>query len=69
METAMQYLKEDPWKITEKAFDTKWLGKAEAIMCLGNGYLGMRSATEEKYVGETRNLLSQEPLINSTKMK
>lgn len=56
METAMQYLKEDPWKITEKTFDTKWLGKAEAIMCLGNGYLGMRSVTEEKYVGETRNL-------------
>jgi hypothetical glycosyl hydrolase len=56
MKTAMQYWKENPWKIGENAFDTKWLGKVEAIMCLGNGYLGMRSATEEKYVGETRNL-------------
>lgn len=26
-------------------------------MCLGNGYMDLRSATEERYLGETRNLL------------
>lgn len=56
MKTAIQYKKENPWIIEEKFFNTKWLGKAEAIMCLGNGYLGMRSVTEENYIGETRNL-------------
>ena len=33
------------------------MGKVEANFCLGNGYLGLRSATEEKYLGETRDLL------------
>lgn len=33
------------------------LGKCEAVMCLGNGYMGLRPATEERYLGETRNLL------------
>jgi len=32
------------------------LGKCEAVMCLGNGYMGLRSATEERYVGERRGL-------------
>ena len=26
-------------------------------MCLGNGYMGLRSAAEERYLGETRDLL------------
>ncbi len=47
----------DPWKITEVNFDPSALGKVEANFCLGNGYLGLRSATEEKYLGETRDLL------------
>ena len=38
-------------------FDPTALGKVEANFCLGNGYLGLRSATEEKYLGETRDLL------------
>lgn len=43
------------WIVSETNFSTKHLGKAEATMCLGNGYMGMRSATEETYVGETRD--------------
>lgn len=35
-------------------FDPTALGKVEANFCLGNGYLGLRSATEEKYLGESR---------------
>ena len=45
------------WEITEQRFDPTALGKAEANFCLGNGYLGLRSATEEHYPGETRDLL------------
>ena len=47
----------NPWKITETNFDPNALGKVEANFCLGNGYLGLRSATEEKYLNETRDLL------------
>lgn len=45
------------WIISESEFDPAALGKVEANFCLGNGYLGLRSATEEKYLGETRDLL------------
>ena len=45
------------WIITETDFDSTALGKAEANFCLGNGYLGLRSATEERYPLETRDLL------------
>lgn len=44
------------WIVKETNFDSNYLGKCEAIMSLGNGYLGIRSALEESYVGETRNL-------------
>lgn len=44
------------WIIAETGFNPEYLGKCEAIMALGNGYLGLRSATEESYVGEVRNL-------------
>ena len=33
------------WIIAESDFDPGALGKAEANFCLGNGYLGLRSAT------------------------
>ena len=45
------------WKIIETDFDPTALGKVEVDFCLGNGYLGLRSATEEQYRGETRDLL------------
>nr|UDN52913.1 glycoside hydrolase family 65 protein [Clostridioides sp. ES-S-0107-01] len=44
------------WIVSEIDFKSKFLGKCESIMCLGNGYLGLRSATEEKYVGESRDM-------------
>ena len=44
------------WVVAEVEFSPEALGKSEAIMYLGNGYMGMRSATEEPYIKETRNL-------------
>jgi hypothetical glycosyl hydrolase len=44
------------WAFSEDKFDPLLLGKCESIMSLGNGYMGLRSATEEPYIGETRNL-------------
>ncbi|AJS58101.1 glycoside hydrolase family 65 protein [Paenibacillus sp. IHBB 10380] len=44
------------WIVADSSFSSSLLGKAEAIMSLGNGYMGLRSATEEPYVGEVRNL-------------
>lgn len=44
------------WIVRETAFDSNLQGKCEAIMSLGNGYLGLRSATEEPYLNQVRNL-------------
>jgi hypothetical glycosyl hydrolase len=44
------------WIIADVDFSSDFLGKSEAIMYLGNGYMGLRSATEEPYINETRNL-------------
>ena len=48
-------MKYGDWSITEEKFDVRHLGKFEAIMCQGNGYMGFRAATEEKYLGEVRD--------------
>ena len=53
----LDFTKASEWKIVETDFDPSALGKVEANFCLGNGYLGLRSATEEQYLGETRDLL------------
>ena len=53
----LDFSKANEWKIIETDFDPSALGKVEANFCLGNGYLGLRSATEEQYRGETRDLL------------
>ncbi|MCC8074595.1 MAG: glycoside hydrolase family 65 protein [Clostridiales bacterium] len=53
----MDYSKIDQWILAEDSFDPVHLGKCEAVMSLGNGYMGLRSAAEERYVGETRDLL------------
>ena len=53
----LDFSKASEWIIRETDFDPNALGKVEANFCLGNGYLGLRSATEEKYLGETRDLL------------
>lgn len=54
--TAMDYSLAADWKIAERWFDTEHLGKCEAIMCQGNGYLGLRNAADESNLGEQRNL-------------
>jgi len=43
------------WVIAETVFDVRHLAKYETIMGLGNGYMGIRSCTEESYPKETRN--------------
>lgn len=55
--TNMDYCKANEWIIAEKAFNPERLGKCESIMCQGNGYLGLRNATDEFNPGEQRNLL------------
>lgn len=55
MKTNMDYTKAEQWIIGERAFDSRYLGKCESVMCLGNGYMCIRSATEESYLGETRD--------------
>lgn len=44
------------WIVSETHFSSDALGKCEAALSLGNGYMGLRSATEEPYIGEKRNL-------------
>ncbi|AQQ54825.1 glycoside hydrolase family 65 protein [Planococcus lenghuensis] len=44
------------WIVSETAFSADTLGKGEAVMVLGNGYIGLRSAAEEPYIKEKRNL-------------
>ena len=43
------------WIVEETQFTPELQGKCETIFNLGNGYLGIRSATEESYVGQVRN--------------
>lgn len=52
----MDYSKITDWIIAEDSFNPEALGKCEAVMSLGNGYLGVRSATEEHYLNETRGM-------------
>lgn len=54
--TFMDYSAAKDWILAEKDFSTELLGKCEAVMCQGNGYMGLRCATEEQYLGEQRNL-------------
>lgn len=55
MNTNMDYSRASEWILGEKAFDSRYLGKCESVMCLGNGYLCIRSATEERYLQEKRD--------------
>jgi len=43
------------WLVTENDFDTRFQGKCETIFCQGNGYVGMRTTTEERYINQVRN--------------
>ena len=42
------------WIVEESEFNLENLAKFESLFSLGNGYMGLRAATEEKYTGETR---------------
>ncbi|WP_211653246.1 glycoside hydrolase family 65 protein [Planococcus alpniumensis] len=44
------------WLLSETNFSANALGKSEAVMLLGNGYMGLRSDNEEPYLAEQRNL-------------
>lgn len=44
------------WILGEKDFSALHLGKTETVLLLGNGYMGLRSANEEPYLSEGRNL-------------
>lgn len=48
--------RDENWIIEEASFNERYQGKCESIMALGNGYMGLRSACEEPYIGQTRNL-------------
>ncbi|MEG1874608.1 MAG: glycosyl hydrolase family 65 protein [Angelakisella sp.] len=43
------------WVVAEEQFDQRRTGKCESILCQGNGYLGIRAATEEDYLTNQRN--------------
>lgn len=46
----------DAFNFSETEFNSLELAKTESIMCLGNGYLGLRSCAEESYIGQSRGL-------------
>ena len=37
------------WVVKESGFQKNYVRKYESIMCQGNGYMGVRAATEESY--------------------
>ena len=43
------------WIIQESGFSPEMQGKCESIFYQGNGYMGIRNATEESYIGQVRN--------------
>ena len=51
------------WLVTEPVFDILHQGKCEAILSLGNGYLGIRSATEETARSNRRFAMAVNPLL------
>ncbi len=53
--------KDKGWVLKEETFPYKALGKCESIMCLGNGYMGIRAAMEEY-----TNKLSRSMLVAGT---
>jgi alpha,alpha-trehalose phosphorylase len=47
-QTAPEYIYPvDPWRIVERRFAPRYLGQAETLFALANGYLGIRGALEE----------------------
>lgn len=46
------------WLIGEDEFQVQFQGKTESILCLANGYMGIRSALEEAYPFQTRGMFA-----------
>lgn len=44
------------YNFAETVFNSSELAKTESMMCLGNGYIGLRSCSEESYLGQRRGL-------------
>ena len=42
------------WIVEEPVFDRESSGNVESLFCLGNGYMCVRAAAEERYPWETR---------------
>lgn len=38
---------DDPWRIVERGFTEEWMGNAETIFALSNGFIGVRGLLEE----------------------
>ena len=53
----LDFSRSDEWILGEDEFDPKFFSKVETCFNLGNGYLGLRSSSEEQYVGEQRDLI------------
>ncbi len=45
------------WVLAEKDFDVQYIRKCEAVMCQGNGYMGVRAALDEHYEEQWRGTL------------
>lgn len=56
MDYSRKYRGESGWIVEEMVFDPRYLGKCEAVFTQGNGYLGVRNALEERYIGEQRGM-------------
>ena len=60
MKEALNYSKgqgpDKNWLVEERVFDSRFTGKCESIFSQGNGYLGLRNALEERYLGESRGM-------------
>lgn len=44
------------WLISEEEFDPKHINRIESLFHQTNGYMGIRAATEEQYLGEKRGM-------------
>jgi len=38
---------DDPWRIVETSFTEEWMGNAETVLALSNGFIGIRGLVEE----------------------
>jgi len=56
LKTTLKYDTQNAWKVYETAFNKDLQGKCEAVLSLGNGYMGVRSAVEENYTKQVRNM-------------